>query len=261
MDLQFTTDEINRLIGMMHAPNGPLSVVIVDDESRVVQGMLAILKAWPNITVRTIILNRPFAFSYGPDTFLFDIMLLDEYMKWAGTGTQLYNELNDRNLLREMIVASTSSNFKSPEYTQWHFRYKEMIGGSFEYASSFVQFMNKLIEICELRNKLFGTIIYRNLATGEYKIRLGTDVDMARIRVKGEQSLLQINHFESDLPGYEICGVHGIRMNPGSQCIQELVRLASSKETRGYLEQYLKEIFFMGVEWQKKCFEKQDRLL
>lgn len=104
-----------------------------------------------------------------------------------------------------------------------------------------------------MKNKSFGMIVYRNLETGEYKLRLGTDVDFDKVRIMSkEYPTLVIDHFESDLPGYEICGAQAINMDVGDACVRELAHLAASEEMREDLERYMLEIFFMGLEWQKK---------
>ena len=104
----------------------------------------------------------------------------------------------------------------------------------------------------------FGMIVYRNLKDGSYKVRVGADVDIDKVAVMSKaQPDFVIDHYESDLPGYEICGVQGIGMSPPSPTIKELARLAASPETRKDLERYMQEFFFMGLTFQKKCIEKR----
>lgn len=108
----------------------------------------------------------------------------------------------------------------------------------------------------------FGMIVYRNLNTGEYKVRVGADVDIDKIKVMSKDHPdFVVDHCESDLPGYEVCGYQGIGMNPGGPCVQELARLAASPETRADLERYMTEFFFMGLTWQKKCAEERGCLV
>ena len=110
-----------------------------------------------------------------------------------------------------------------------------------------------------MRNRdTFGIIMYQNTKTGEYRLRLGADVDYDKIKVMSkEHPDFVISHYESDLPDHVVCGAQGIGMNPGSPCVQALAKLAASEETREDLERYMTELFFIGLGWQKELTEKQ----
>ena len=130
-------ESLPNLAARMKIPRAPIRILVVDDEPKTIEGMMAILGIWPKVTGSTLILTcdkEPVL----PDS---DIFLLDEAMGQV-TGSMIAQSI--KKIDARAIMASTTSGGK-PAYANWHFANKGSIATDYESAIGFVNFVNKLI--------------------------------------------------------------------------------------------------------------------
>lgn len=135
----FSLDQfLPYLVPHLYVPQRKVTVKVVDDEEWAMEGMVGILKVWPNLRVIPEVY-------WGGGVFVFDdddIVLLDEAMGKI-TGTQVAKELQKDPEFRGLIASTTSG--EKPAYTRWHFQAKGRITKNKQAAQEFVRFMNSLL--------------------------------------------------------------------------------------------------------------------
>lgn len=122
-------------------PKRIVTVLLVDDNEKEMEGMLTTLKGLPNIHLY-VHLQKDKSLPEIPDDL--DILLLDEAMPLSGREVYKY-------FLQEGFtgaVVSTTSGDK-PDYAPLHFGRKRHITKSFETALQFVLFLNELVRKVE----------------------------------------------------------------------------------------------------------------
>lgn len=130
-------ESLPNLAARMKVPSSPVRVLIVDDEPKTIEGMMAILNAWSMVTATALIQSG----NQEPTLPDSDIYLLDEAMGQV-TGSMIASSI--KKIDARTIVASTTSGSK-PTYAKWHFASKGSITTAYQCAVGFVNFVNELI--------------------------------------------------------------------------------------------------------------------
>lgn len=127
-------------------PDQVFNIIVIDDAPSEVEGILTILNAWNAVSVHSHYPTSKSTVESIADFVggkSYDLILLDESIGCAASGSEVYAELVRRGAESSKIVSITSGS--RPPVFQKHFYAKCAVVRDYGVAKAFVDFINQLI--------------------------------------------------------------------------------------------------------------------
>lgn len=131
------TAAIPELTAVMITLVRTLKIAVVDDDAKVIAGVIEIFGHWPNLITRNFLIVNTVPVE---ELLVSDIILLDESMPIKGTAVRA---LVLKSGFQGIIASTTGGDV--PDWADKHFGGKAKVARSLNQAKDFVKFMNGLI--------------------------------------------------------------------------------------------------------------------